>query len=180
MKKPQKQKNQKNGIDDITARIMSVFAAVFVLYTLFSPIKLITVSGSSMQPAYQDGDIVLVRNLTYTDKESHLSRGCIVIIKNTDGALNSFIPYIKRLVGLPGDTLYIENGRLYINETLYDEPYLKEELMEDAGILSTPVVLKEDEYIVLGDNRNRSTDSRALGVLKEENIAGVVITVRQP
>lgn len=167
-------KNQKFSIDDIVTKVMLIFAVFLILYTLFSPIRLITVSGSSMQPTYNDGDVVLMKNLIYTDKENYLNRGCIVIIKNTDAILNSFVPYIKRLIGLPGDTLYIESGRLYINGVLYDEPYLKEELIEDAGILSTPITLKDNEYIVLGDNRNHSEDSRVFGVLGKENITGVV------
>ena len=81
--------------------------------------------------------------------------------------------YIKRIIGLPGETVQVKNGEVYIDGEILGEDY-GAEAMEDAGIASDPIELGTDEYFVLGDNRNHSSDSRdpSVGVLRREDLIG--------
>ena len=82
--------------------------------------------------------------------------------------------FIKRVIGLPGETVYIdEDGNIFINDVLLEENFGKERI-EDPGIAINPIVLGENEYFVMGDNRNDSFGSRfsAVGNIKKENIIG--------
>ena len=81
--------------------------------------------------------------------------------------------YIKRIIGLPGETVQVKNGEVYIDGEILGEDY-GAEAMEDAGIASEPIELGTDEYFVLGDTRNHSSDSRdpSVGVLRREDLIG--------
>lgn len=126
------------------------------------------VSGSSMETTLSDGDQLIVDKISYRFRDPE--RYDIIVFpyrykKNTY--------YIKRIIGLPGETVQIVNGEVYINGTLLGEEY-GNEVMMDAGLAAEPVTLGEDEYFVLGDNRNHSQDSRAadVGILKREELIG--------
>lgn len=82
--------------------------------------------------------------------------------------------YIKRVIGLPGETIQIIGSDIYINGEKLEENYGKDPI-EESGIAAVPIVLGEDECFVLGDNRGDSTDSREIGPVKTENIAGKVV-----
>lgn len=126
------------------------------------------VNGSSMNDTLQDGDNLLVDKLSYrfTDPD----RFDIIVFPFQYGE-DTY--YIKRVIGLPGETVQIINGMVYINGELLEESYGKE-VMKSAGIAVNPIVLGEDEYFVLGDNRNNSRDSRdpAVGVIQKDRIIG--------
>jgi signal peptidase I len=111
------------------------------------------VSGDSMYSTLEDGDNLIVDKLTYRFED--IERFDIVIFRYQ----NSDTFYIKRIIGLPGETIKIEGDNIYINGELLEESYGYEP-MEDAGIAENEVVLGDDEYFVLGDNRNASKDSR--------------------
>lgn len=137
-----------------------LMASVFVL--VFS---LATVQGQSMEPTLQEGDKLLVAKW-YT-----LDYGDIVIAKSQSHQETYYL--IKRVIGLPGDTIQFYNNRLYRNGLLIEEPYLFEQ-MQTADI---EVVLGDDEFFLCGDNRNNSLDSRSEleGPFSTEDIFGKIL-----
>lgn len=111
-----------------------------------------SVEGSSMEPSLSDGDQIIVENISYYRHEPE--RFDVIVFPNGEG-----VNYIKRIIGLPGETVRIADGYIYINGELLNENY-GNELIEEPGIASSGITLAEDEYFVLGDNRNASVDSR--------------------
>ncbi len=115
-----------------------------------------SVIGSSMETSLYNGQTI------------YISRFCYLLSKPRYGDIVVFLPngneythyYVKRVVGLPGDTVQISGGRLYINDKP-EEDADRYDLMEDSGVAENPLVLGEDEYFVLGDNRNNGEDSRS-------------------
>ena len=126
--------------------------------------------GQSMEPAIYSGDQVLVNRMIYRIKAPDY--GDLVVFK-PNGNENAHY-HIKRVVGLPGDTVTIESGRVFIDGELLNEEILTDS-MQDAGVAESPVKLGEDEYFVLGDNRNNSEDSRSadIGNVRREDIMGM-------
>lgn len=113
------------------------------------------VNGESMEDTLQDGDNLLVDKLTYRFEDPE--RFDVIVFKYTHKD-NTY--YVKRIIGLPGETVQIDNtGSIYINGNLLEEHYGLETL-KDPGIAAAPITLGEDEFFVLGDNRNNSADSR--------------------
>ncbi len=149
---------------------IAVVALVIVLpirYFLFQPF---IVKGESMVPSFQSGDYLIVDEFSYRFSEPQ--RGDVIVFKYPKDATQRFI---KRVIGLPGETIEIKNGAVTIpqgDKTMtLDEKYLPDSL-KTAGDLK--VQLGQDEYFVMGDNREYSYDSRAWGVVPRENIIGKV------
>lgn len=132
-------------------------------------VQLYFVSGDSMAPTYTSGQPVLIQKWGLPDC---LNRGDVVIIHRED--LHRDI--VKRIVALPGDTVQITDGILYVNaipeDTLQHLP-----AMEDPGNAASPITLDDGEYYVLGDNRNASIDSRfdEVGIILSDHIIGKII-----
>ena len=127
-----------------------------------------TVSGNSMSPLLNADDVVLVNQLSYDLGKP--DRFDVVVFRREDGKAN-----IKRIIGLPGETVQIRGGQVYINgEVLPDERELG--TVSLAGLAENPITLGEDEYFLLGDNQNSSEDSRFsnVGNVKEDQILGKV------
>ena len=126
------------------------------------------VDGHSMEPTLSDGDNLIVDKLSYRFRDPERYD---IIVFPYQHAENTY--YIKRIIGLPGDTVQVIDGYMYINGKKLDEHY-GAEVMEDPGIAAEPITLGEDEYFVLGDNRNHSSDSRdpSVGVLHRDDIMG--------
>ena len=127
------------------------------------------VSGNSMLPMLEDGDSLLVDKISYRFRDP--DRFDIVVFPFTQSEETFFI---KRVIGLPGETVQItEDGRIWINGEQLEEHYGLE-VIRDPGRAVTPVVLSEGEYFVLGDNRNNSLDSRRIevGNIHEDQIIG--------
>jgi len=145
--------------------ITFVIACVFVYFFGFS----LSNVGQSMEPTIYSGDKVLVNRLVYSLKSPDY--GDLVVFKPNGNANSHY--HIKRVVGLPGDTLVIESGRIFIDGELLDEAILTDK-MRDAGVAETEILLDEDEYFVLGDNRNNSEDSRSadIGNVQKKDILG--------
>lgn len=126
------------------------------------------VDGNSMQNTFQNNERLFVSRLHYL--VTLPERGDIVVFN----AVNSDSMLIKRVIGLPGDTVTFTETQVYINGVLIDEPYIREEC-ERAKCPNREYEIPQGEYFVMGDNRNHSTDSRSFGTVPIENIVGRVI-----
>lgn len=145
------------GIIKEVVNILIYLAIVFVLTFLVVEYvgQRTVVSGSSMETTLSDEDNLIVDKLSYRFNDPE--RFDIVVFEYQHEE-NTY--YIKRIIGLPGETVQIdEDGIIYINGSELEESY-GNEVMRDAGLASEPFTLGEDEYFVLGDNRNGSCDSR--------------------
>ena len=131
----------------------------------------VAVDGPSMNDTLQDGDRLLMNKFTYRFKQ--LDRYQIVVFKY---AYDTDTDYIKRVIGLPGETVQIDDdGNIYIDGELLEENYGKE-VIEDPGMAVDEITLGDGEYFVLGDNRNNSEDSRYadIGMVKKRYIVGKI------
>lgn len=127
------------------------------------------VSGTSMEYTLSDGDNLIVDKISY---RFHKPERYDIIVFPFQYEENTY--YIKRIIGLPGEKIQIsKDGAIYIDGKVLEESYGRE-IIEDPGQAEEPIVLDEDEYFVLGDNRNASSDSRdpSVGVIHEEDIIG--------
>ena len=145
-----------------------IIAAIIVLpirYFLFQPF---IVKGDSMVPNFHSGDYLIIDEISYRITEPR--RGDVVVLKYT---LDESQRFIKRIVGMPGETVDVANGKLQISKDgkkiPVDESYLPEGLATEGSV---HIVLAEDAYFVLGDNRQFSYDSRRWGALPKEDIIG--------
>lgn len=150
--------------------LVLVSSTVFFIITFVArPVK---VNDDSMSPTFKKGDYVIVNIFNKTTNQ--IDREKVVLIKR-DGSYT-----LKRIIATSSCTVKMENDRLYINNVEYAEPYLNQEMINNSSKPYTndfTVTLGEDEYFVLGDNRQNSVDSRnGLGVIKESEImsSGVI------
>ena len=142
-------------IKSLIIPVITAAALYAVLVLIFHPY---VISGSSMVPTFYDGDVITCEKASDTE----ITYGQVVIIKTT-----WWKDIIKRVVAVPGDTVDIKNGTLYVNE----EPSIYNyDLIEDKGYMDYPLVLKENEYFCMGDNRNHSRDSREIGPIKKDAV----------
>ena len=128
------------------------------------------VSGDSMEATLQSGDNLIVDKISYRFRDPKRFEIIVFPYKYQE---NTY--YIKRIIGLPGETVQIKNGCIYINGRQLKETYGLEPILESAyGIAAEPVALGEDEYFVMGDNRNCSADSREahIGPIRREDLIG--------
>ena len=127
------------------------------------------VSGSSMEPKLSSEDNLIVDKITYQFKDPE--RFDIIVFPFL---YENDTYYIKRIIGLPGETIYIDReGNIYINDEILEEDYGKE-VIKEPGRAYEPITLGDDEYFVMGENRNNSTDSwdPSVGNVKRDNIIG--------
>lgn len=126
------------------------------------------VSGHSMETTLSDGDNLIVDKISYRFRDPERFEIIVFPFQYEEHTY-----YIKRIIGLPGETVQVIDGYVYINGEMLDENYGLE-VMDDPGIAAEPIILGEDEYFVLGDNRNHSSDSRdpSVGVLHRDDIMG--------
>ena len=144
--------------------------AVVVLTVLFVQFvgQRTHVNGDSMNVTLEDGDNLIVDKISYRFKDPERFD---IIVFPYQYQENTY--YIKRIIGMPGETVQVKDGMVYIDGEVLEETYGKEE-MRYAGIAADPIILGEDEYFVLGDNRNNSSDSRdpSVGNIEEDQIVG--------
>lgn len=146
----EKQKQLKELMQYLVILFVALIISLFVVSVVTKKYHPVFVSGSSMNPTYKNGNI-LVSTVDFEYNE--LEIGDIVVFKKGK-------QMIKRIVAKEGDIVYICDGLLYVNDEL--SPYQFEDI-EDAGMLSEPYKVKENELFCLGDNRNHSNDSRKFG-----------------
>ncbi len=121
------------------------------------------VQSISMEPTLHEGQYLIVSKIAYWFHGPE--RGDVIVLDPPNN--RSEIPYIKRVIGLPGEKVEVRDGRVWINDIALNEPYIS-----GPPTYSESRILGTDEYLVLGDNRNNSSDSHIWGVLPRENIIG--------
>lgn len=152
--------------------IYLVLIAGCILWVPEHVIQRTRVDGESMSNTLHTGDNLLVEKVSYHFKDPKRYDIIVFHPKGTDAEKY----YVKRIYGLPGETIQIIDNQIYINGEAIADDYAKEGI-DDPGIADEPITLADDEYFVLGDNRGGSTDSRDsdLGPIKKKSIAGHVI-----
>lgn len=157
-------------IKDIFELIVGGLIAVFLAFVIVFSVGMRTsVIGDSMEPVLYNGQEILMNRVLY--RLSMPKRGDVIVFL-PNGNQNSHY-YVKRVVGLPGETIQIKDGSVYINGVLLDEDDSYDKMAE-AGIAENELLLSSDEFFVLGDNRNSSEDSRSgnVGAVKRDTIIG--------
>jgi len=162
---------QENDNPDATVKdfFIELLKVVIVALAIIIPvryyfIKPFYVKGASMEPTFFDHEYLVVDEISYRFKDP--VRGEVVVFRYPKDPKQFFI---KRIIGLPGETIQITDGEVYINGELIEEPYLDEDTLTKQERL---VTLQPDELYVLGDNREFSLDSRIFGPLPQEFIVG--------
>ena len=152
-------------------RDVFLIIVVFILFGVFA-VQPVVVEGTSMLPQLHDGERLLVNKLVYYKFKSiswgHLERGDIVVFWYPSDPDKS---YVKRIIGLPGETVEVRNGKVHIDGKELNEPYLDtihNQNLRD-NVLKT---VDEHYYFVMGDNRDNSSDSRVWGLVPEKYIYG--------
>ena len=157
-------------IKDIFELIVGGFIAIFLAFVIVFSVGMRTsVIGDSMEPVLYNGQEILMNKVLY--RLSMPKRGDVIVFL-PNGNQNSHY-YVKRVVGLPGETIQIKDGSVYIDGVLLEEDDSFDKMAE-AGIAENELLLASDEFFVLGDNRNSSEDSRSgnVGAVKRDNIIG--------
>ncbi|RDU22929.1 signal peptidase I [Anaerosacchariphilus polymeriproducens] len=164
-----KEENKKGLLREIIELIVYIAVVLGITFLIVTFVGQRTqVSGPSMMNTLNDGDNLIVDKISY--RFSSPKRFDIIVFPYK---YQKKTYYIKRIIGLPGETVQIVNGSIYINGEVLKEIYGKE-VMTSAGQAANPIKLSNDEYFVLGDNRNNSSDSRAedVGMIKRSDIVG--------
>lgn len=162
-----KMKSVLKEILSISIYLLLVFCAAYLIVTYVG--QRTQVSGSSMETTLSDGDHLIVDKISYRfDAPERFDIIVFPFQYDTDTY------YIKRIIGMPGETVQIdENGNIYIDGEVLEESYGRE-VIQSPGRASDPIQLGEDEYFVMGDNRNNSSDSRdpSVGNIHRRDIIG--------
>ena len=157
-KKKKQEKEEINIVKDLISLALYILAIVAVCWLILTYVGQRTeVSGDSMNDTLHNGDSLWIDKLSYHFKDPERFDIVVFPYEEEDDTY-----YIKRIIGLPGETVYIdEDGVIYINDEPLEEDYGKEVIEENhRGLAAEPVTLGADEYFVMGDNRNNSRDSR--------------------
>ena len=144
-------------IKEVIPYIVIVVVVVLIRTFIITPVR---VDGDSMKNTLKDGDILLLYKLSSIDRFD-----IIVLEEEKDNE-----KIIKRVIGLPGETVAIKKGKIYINDKVIDDEYAYGETTD-----YNKVTLKDDEYFILGDNRLISKDSRYFGPIKDNEIKGKIV-----
>lgn len=147
-----------------------VIVVFIILFLMIYVVSVTQVVGNSMKSTLNDGDVLILSKASY--RIFDVKRGDIISLDYEDTKY-----LIKRVIGLPGDSIKIIDNVLYINGEVYEEDYLDEGLdypdfhLSDLGYDTIP----EDMYLVLGDNREDSLDSRDIGLISKDSVNGKIV-----
>ena len=133
------------------------------------------IPSGSMENTLMEHDLLIADKMSYKLLKHDPERGDVMIFRYP-GETERHIDYIKRIIGLPGDEVEVHDGIVYVNNEALDEDYIKEKPYSDFP----PVIVGPDEYFVMGDNRNHSSDSRVWGMVPRKNIEGRALFVFWP
>jgi signal peptidase I len=161
-----------SGIAWLRDLALSVVFAVVLIVFLYQPVK---VEGTSMMPGLTDQERIFINKFTYKLGPGKIDRGDTVVFLFPEDKTKS---YIKRVIGLPGDRIRIQEGRVFVNGTEMAEPYVPAEYRDRMS--KDEQLVPPDEYFVLGDHRSSSNDSRAWGFVPKELIYGKAVFVYWP
>lgn len=157
-------------IKDVFEMVIGGMIVIFLAFVIVFSVGMKTsVVGDSMEPGLYNGQEVLINRVIY--RLSSPKRGDVVVFLPNGNQNTHF--YVKRVVGLPGETIQIRDGSVYVDDVLLEEDEMFDGIA-DAGIAANELQLEMDEYFVLGDNRNSSEDSRSgnIGPVRKDTIAG--------
>ena len=149
--------------------IETLLLTFFIFWLVNSMVGRYRIDGSSMNPTLRDGQYLIINNISYYLNDP--IHGDIIVFHHPRSELN----LIKRVIGLPGDTVEIANNEVRVNGILLDEPYIQE-----APRYAYSGIVPEDQFFVLGDNRNNSSDSHSWSFLPRDNIVGKAMFIYWP
>jgi signal peptidase I len=181
--KPEKKSLGREILEWVVTIVAAVAIALVIRTFIFEPVR---VDGQSMDDTLADGEIMIVSKLGYSSFDfiggrvsafGNPKRFDVVICRYPGRGYTNFV---KRVVGLPGDTVSVQDGYLYINDEKYDEPYINDDYR--SGYLNNfaPFTVPDGQYFVMGDHRNNSNDSRSIGPIDRNMIVGHVVQVVFP
>jgi len=142
---------------------LTLILAIVIFFLLQTTVQSFIIVGSSMQPNFQEGERLLINKVVYKFRQPE--RGEVIIFHLPSGQQAD---YIKRVIGLPGDSIEVKDGAVYVNGSKLDEPYIRDSPRYTFHLL----VVLDNEYFVLGDNRNNSNDSHNGWTVPRKNIIG--------
>lgn len=157
--------------------IETVVLTAVVFFVVTFTVRPYRVEGVSMQPGLQNGDLVVVSQIAY-DFGGQPQRGDVIVLHPPS---DPSVVYVKRVIGTPGDQLFITPNAVYVNGHKLDEAYIK--LIDPSAMENQPlgkITLGPGQYFVMGDNRQNSTDSRVFGYVPRQNIIGKAEVVFWP
>jgi signal peptidase I len=149
---------------------LSLGISLFIIVFLYQPVK---VEGTSMMPGLADQERIFINKYAY--RLGSIERGDVVVFRYPGDPSKN---YIKRVVGIPGDRIEIFRGEVLVNGNRLEEPYVIKQYRDERSM--SELTVPEDEYFVLGDHRNLSSDSRDFGVVEREAIFGKAVFAYWP
>ncbi len=167
---PQTEPSANTLIGLIAEIFKTVLLAVLLYFAISAVTDRVRVENISMQPTLNEGELLVVYKLAYRFGEPH--RGDIIVFHHNRQPPED---YIKRVIGLPGDRVRVEGGQVYVNDIPLDEPYIAE-----PPFYTGEWVVPPDSLFVLGDNRNRSSDSRIWGFVPMNDVVGRAVLIYWP
>ncbi len=175
-----RQKQPRSGTRNALEWIAVVIGAVVVALIIKTfVVQAFKIPSESMSPTLMNGDRVVVNKLSYDAHD--LNRGDVVVFARPDGlpaGPDDPKDLIKRVIGLPGDTIFTRDGSVYINDRLLEEPYLPEGTMSYE--IDEPIEVPEGHVFLMGDNRQHSSDSRVFGPVDVDTIVGRAFMIMWP
>jgi signal peptidase I len=174
-------------IDSVQTFLIAAAVFLFIYALLFRPFE---VKGDSMFPSFHDGEYVITNLIGFEDLKVYhatfgsLKLGDVVVFNAPPATQNTDKDYIKRIIGVPGDTVSVKDGNVYLNGKILDESaYLKSDVktygaafLKDGDTVKVP----QGQYFVMGDNRMYSSDSREWGFITRDEVIGGSLLVYWP